>query len=354
MPNISADKLETFATSLLKAGGATDEEAKATAAGLVSANLSGYDSHGVMRIPYYVGALDSGEVRSQAEWRVVRESPTHIVVDANWGFGHVAAQRLVERLIDKAKTSGTGIGTMMQSGHIGRLGQYAEEIAEQGLVSMLMVNSHGAVHRVAPPGGKASRLATNPICIGVPNHQAENAEPLVLDFSTSATAEGKVRVKWIAGEDAPDGWLIDNEGQPTNDPSVLYESKPPGAIIPFGGAQAYKGFGLGLMIDIFCGALSGGLVSREKAESPKGNCVFMMVIDPAHFGGASHFANEVEQLAQFVRDCPRAEGVERIMLPGDPERAMRDRRCSEGISLDQGNWQKLVELAEQLGVDVPS
>ena len=109
-----------------------------------------------------------------------------------------------------------------------------------------------------------------------------------------------------------------------------------------------------MMIDIFCGALSGGLVSREKAESPKGNCVFMMIIDPAHFGGAEHFANEVKQVAQFVRDCPRADGVDRILLPGDPEREMRARRKSEGIALDDGNWQKLIELAEQLGVEPPA
>ena len=354
MPNINVTQLEQFAANLLIAGGATDEEANLTATGLVAANLCGYDSHGVMRIPYYVGALKDGEVCSQAEWKILRESESHIVVDANWGFGHVAAEHLVNKLVEKARTHGTGIGTMMQCGHIGRLGQYAEEIAALGLVSMIMVNSHGAVHRVAPPGGKASRLATNPICIGVPNGSGDSSEPLVLDFSTSATAEGKVRVKWIAGEPVPDGWLIDNEGRPTNDPSVLYESKPPGAILPFGGPQAYKGFGLSLMIDIFCGALSGGLVSREKAESPKGNCVFMMIIDPAHFGGADHFAAEVKQLAEFVRACPRAEGVDRILLPGDPERNIRQQRAETGIPLDEGNWKKLVELAEQLSVVVPN
>ena len=349
MPTISAQQLEQFATSLLTAAGATDQEAAVTAAGLVSANLCGYDSHGVMRVPYYVGALQNGEVCSQSEWTVLRESPSHLVVDANWGFGHVAAQRLTSNIVAKAKSAGTGIGTMMQCGHIGRLGQYAEEIAAEGLVSMLMVNSHGAVHRVAPPGGRASRLATNPICIGVPHEDS----PLVLDFSTSATAEGKVRVKWIAGERAPDGWLIDNQGQPTNDPAVLYEPDPPGAILPFGGPQAYKGFGLSLMIDILCGALSGGFVSRETPASQKGNCVFLLVIDPAHFGGAEHFAAEVKQLAAFVRDCPRAAGVDEILLPGDPERKARAKRLAEGIELDDGNWAKLRETAEALGVDPP-
>ncbi len=348
MPTIPADKLETFAAALLTAGGATAEEARLTAAGLVSANLCGYDSHGVMRLPYYIGAIHDGEVRSEAPWEVLRESPAHIAVDAHWGFGHVVAQRLTERLIDKAAAGGVGVGTMLHCGHIGRLGQYAELVADRGLISMLMVNSHGAVHRVAPPGGKASRLATNPLCIGVPNDGGH----LILDFSTSATAEGKVRLKWIAGQPVPDGWLIDNQGRPTNDPGVLYDSQPPGAILPFGGPQAYKGFGLSLMIDILCGALSGGLVSRAKAESPKGNCVFMLVLDADHFGGREHFAGEVRGLADFVRACPRADGVEEILLPGDPERRVRAERAVSGIPLDAENWQKLVELAQRL--DVPA
>jgi uncharacterized oxidoreductase len=115
----------------------------------------------------------------------------------------------------------------------------------------------------------------------------------------------------------------------------------------------YKGFGLGLMVDILCGALSGGLVSREKPLTPIGNCVFMMVLDPAHFGGAQHFADEVSQLAAFVRDCPRCEGVNEIMLPGDPERRTRRERSAIGIPLDEENWKKLVELAVRFGVALP-
>jgi uncharacterized oxidoreductase len=349
MPTIAPDSLEQFAAALLQAGGANSEEARITAIGLVDANLCGYDSHGVMRIPYYVAAMQKGEVLSSASWDVLRESDHHIAVDANWGFGHVTALRLTEKLIEKAQAGGVGIGTMLHSGHIGRLGQYAEIVAARGLVSMLMVNSHGAVHRVAPPGGKASRLATNPLCIGVPHGDHDD---LILDFSTSATAEGKVRVKWIAKEAAPEGWLIDAEGRPTTDAAALY-GEPRGSILPFGGPQMYKGFGLGLMVDILCGALSGGLVSREKPLTPIGNCVFMMVLDPAHFGGAQHFADEVSQLAAFVRDCPRCEGVNEIMLPGDPERRTRRERSAIGIPLDEENWKKLVELAVRFGVALP-
>ena len=168
--------------------------------------------------------------------------------------------------------------------------------------------------------------------------------PLILDFGTSATAEGKVRVKRIAGQLCPDGWLLDCEGRPTNDPDTLY-GNPPGTILPMGGEQAYKGFGLGLMVEIFAGALSGGVCIREVPINQNGNCVFMMVLDPGHLGGAEHFAREVAGLAEFVRGCPTIEGVSEILLPGDPERRMLRRTCAQGIPLDDGNWNELVKLA---------
>ncbi len=348
MPKFEACDLNEFASRLLEAGGATTEEARVVGPSLVGANLRGYDSHGLMRLPFYLNMLDVGDTVSGIDLDIMSESPTRIAADAHWGFGRLQCGRLTERLIEKARETGVAVGTLIHASHIGRLGEYCELAAEQNLLSIVMVNTHGAARRVAPPGGCEPRLGTNPLGMGAPHKDG----PLVLDFSTSATAEGKVRVKHIAGETCPDGWLIDSEGRPTNDPASLY-ADPPGCILPLGGAQAYKGFGLALMIDIFCGALSGGLCSRETPETPKGNCVFMMLADPAKFGGADHFAAEVEQLAQFVRDCKRAEGVEQIMLPGDPERRAITDKTANGIEFDDENWRQLVELAEKLGVETP-
>jgi uncharacterized oxidoreductase len=257
--------------------------------------------------------------------------------------------RLIERLIEKARAGGLALGTMLHSGHIGRLGEYCEKTAAQGMVSMLMVNSHGGAVRVAPPGGKAPRLSTNPLAIGVPSGDAA----LVLDFSTSATAEGKVRVKKIAGQPCPEGWLIDNEGRPTTDPNTLYGS-PPGAILPMGGAQAYKGFGLGLMIEILTGALSGGNCAKTVPYPKKGNCVFILLIDPARFGGADHFQSEVGQLVEYVKSCPRVSGCDEIILPGDPERRLAEQRRQSGIPLDAENWNALVKLGQSLRVTAPA
>lgn len=349
MPTLPASKLEQFAVRLLKAGGASAEEAQIVGSSLVEANLRGYDSHGVMRIPYYVQAIKDGEVVPGQDLSILDDGPSRVVADGNWGFGQVQAVRLLRLLSTKAHQSGQAIGTMMHCGHIGRLGEYCEMAAAEGLISMLMVNSHGAAVRVAPPGGKAPRLSTNPLAIGVPN----GAEPLVLDFSTSATAEGKVRVKRIAGQPVPEGWLIDCEGKPTCDPNTLY-GNPPGSILPMGGAQAYKGFGLGVMIDIFTGALSGGLCARPEPYAKKGNCVFMMLIDPGLYGGADHFAAEVAQLAAYIKSCPRIEGVDEILLPGDPERRLFKQRSEEGIFLDDENWRALVSLGNKLEVGLPT
>src|SRR5262245_14565086 len=348
MPTLASSVLQTFAAKLLQAGGMSSAESSLVAASLVDANLKGYDSHGVMRVPYYVQAIKDGEVVPGGELKILEEGPSRIVANANWGIGQVQAQRLIELLAAKARAGGLALGTMMHCGHIGRLGEYCELTAASGFVSMLMVNSHGGAVRVAPPGGKAPRLSTNPLAIGVPNGSA----PLVLDFSTSATAEGKVRVKKIAGQACPEGLLIDNEGRPTTDPSTLY-GNPPGAILPMGGAQAYKGFGLGLMIEILTGALSGGNCAKTVPYPKKGNCVFILLIDPNKFGGMDCFGSEVSQLADYVRSCPRAEVVSEMILPGDPERRLAAQRVKNGIHLDDENWKALLKLGEQLGVKAP-
>jgi uncharacterized oxidoreductase len=350
VPSISIQDLQTFAVRLLTSGGATTEEANVVGPSLVLSDLFGYSSHGVMRIPFYLQMLQDGDIRSDVELQTIADSPAGLATDAQWGFGRVQCGRLLKDLAIRCSKNGSAIGTIRNCSHVGRLGEYCEIAAnDYGLVTIAMVNTHGAARRVAPPGGIRPRLGTNPLAMGVPNGD----EAFILDFSTSATAEGKVRVKQIAGEEVPSGWLIDSTGEPTLDPNTLY-ADPPGTILPMGGDQAYKGFGLSLMIDLFSGAISGGLCARETPITPKGNCVFMMLIDPNRFGGNDIFAREVTDLAAFVRSCPRKEGVDKILLPGDPERNIARGRDRTGIPIDTANWGKLTSLAMDLSVDVPT
>jgi uncharacterized oxidoreductase len=349
VPSISILNLQEFAVQLLTKGGASAAEAELVGPSLVQSDLFGYSSHGVMRIPFYLQMLENGDICSEADLETIADSPAGLATDAHWGFGRVQCGRLLDELAKRCIENGSAIGTIRNCSHIGRLGEYCEIAAnEYGLVTIAMVNTHGAARRVAPPGGIRPRLGTNPLAMGVPNGD----EALILDFSTSATAEGKVRVKQIAGEQVPSGWLLDSAGEPTNDPNTLYD-EPPGTILPMGGEQAYKGFGLSLMIDIFSGAISGGLCARETPITPKGNCVFMMLIDPSRFGGSEIFAREVRELTGFVRSCPRKSGVEQILLPGDPERIIANGRDVSGIPLDAANWSKLTTLAGELSVHVP-
>jgi uncharacterized oxidoreductase len=147
----------------------------------------------------------------------------------------------------------------------------------------------------------------------------------------------------------PEGWLLDARGQPTTDPGVLYR-EPRGTILPLGGAQSYKGFGLGLLLDMLAGGLSGAPCSRPELAPRSGNAVFFLVLDPARFAGLEHFKAEVTNLAGNVRACPAATPGAAIQVPGDPERRERSRRQAEGIPLDDGTWGQLTELATRLGV----
>jgi uncharacterized oxidoreductase len=349
MPQFPAETLQAFANSLLQAAGVPAADAGIVARHLVGANLAGHDSHGIMRIPQYLQYLREGKFRPGVGLDILSETPAVLAADANWGLGQVQAHRLLARLVTKAKGLGVAAGTLRHCGHIGRLGEYAETAAVEGLAFFGTVNSHGAGRRVAPPGGTEGRISTNPICMAVPTA----GEPVVLDFGTSVVAEGKVRVQYQKRETVPDGWLVDADRRPTTDPGVLY-AEPRGTILPFGGPQAYKGFGLGLLLDLFAGGLSGGRCSHPEAPLPGvGNAVLFVVFDPAMFGGAESFLRETTGLTEYVRGCPTGPGVERITLPGDPELAMRAKRSDEGISIPDGTWALLVKEAETLGVPVP-
>lgn len=350
MPLISHEVLREFAESLLAAGGALPHVAAVVAESLVEANLRGYESHGVMRLPQYVEAVRTGEIRPGATLSVVHETPAMIVGDGGWGFGQVLGRDLTDRLIEKARAIGVGCGTLRHSSHVGRLGEYAERAAAAGMVSFVLANTHGGAQRVAPVGGIRPRLGTNPLCMGVPGGKEG---PFVLDFGTSVTAEGKVRVAKIAGKPVPEGWLLDREGNPTTDPNTLY-ADPPGTILPMGGAQAYKGFGLAFLIELFCSGLSGAPCASEKPTGPKGNAAFFLIVSPEHAAGASHLFDETRCLEEYIRSVPRKADVAEVFLPGDPERRAVASRKERGIEFDSGNWGALAKLAGQLGVAVPA
>jgi len=349
MPTLTAATLSEFVSRLFQAAGVPEADAQLVATSLVGANLRGHDSHGVMRVPQYIDFIERGEYRTNVELAVENETPAVVVCDGQWGLGQVQAHRLLDLILPRTKSLGLAAGAGRNFGHIGRLGEYAERAAEEGLVLIATVNNNGAGQRVAPPGGLAPRLGTNPLCAAVPTDD----DPIVLDFGTSVVAEGKVRVYHINKKPVPEGWLLDPQGRPTTDPSVLY-NPPLGSILPMGGAQAYKGFGLSLVLDMLSGGLSGGRSSHAGASPAKGNNVVFLALAPSQFAGRDAMLRESTRLAQYVRQTPRAPGVEEILLPGDPERRTLESRSKGGIPMEEAHWAKLTDLATRLDVSPPS
>jgi uncharacterized oxidoreductase len=346
MPTVAADDLTSIARQLFEAAGVPPAEAITVAASLVDANLCGHDSHGVMRIPQYLGFIKDGTFKPGAKLEILNETPAVIAADAGWGLGQVQAHRLMSLLIPKARQLGVAAGTLRHCGHIGRLGEYAEAATREQMAFFGTVNSHGSGRRVAPPGGTEGRISTNPICLGVPT----SSEPIILDFGTSVAAEGKVRVHFQKGEPTPEGWLLDHAGKPTTNPAVLY-SDPRGTILPFGGHQAYKGFGLGLLLDMLAGGLSGGRCSNPNDPLPgAGNAVLFTIYEPAVFGGLGCFLSASDGLTSYVRSCPPADTACPITLPGEPERRSRANRLESGIPIPEGTWELISKSAADMKV----
>jgi len=254
----------------------------------------------------------------------------------------------VQAAIDKARRHGIALSALRGSSHLGRLGDWAEMAAAAGMASLHFVNATGIPLRVVPHGGRDGRGTTNPIAMGVP---VEGGEPVVLDYATSAIAEGKVRVARNKGVQIPPECLLDAKGQPTTDPAQLY-TDPPGNLLPFGGAvSGHKGGALWLMVDLLAGAFTGGGCSRPAEGAPRFTSnMLSIVIAPEVYTGASELAAEIRRYLAFVKSSrPRTEGGA-VMLPGEPERRTRARRLAEGIPLDANTIKQLSEAARRVGV----
>jgi uncharacterized oxidoreductase len=245
--------------------------------------------------------------------------------------------------IERARRLGVCVVALANAHHLGRIGHWAEQCLEQGLVSVHFVNVL-ARPIVAPYGGLDARTGTNPVCVGIPR---PGRQPIVLDFATSRIAQGKARVAYNRGQQLAPGHLIDDRGQPTTDPK--YGVTPPyGALLPFG---EYKGFGLSLVAELLGGALTGGGTCREPAGGPRRilNGMFSVLVDPEQLGTAQHFAAEAEAYIAWLRQSPSADGTG-ITLAGEPERAARRRAAEQGLRIDLATWREIQEAAEQLGL----
>jgi uncharacterized oxidoreductase len=347
MPNFTEQQLNNIAADIFEAAGVPRDEAEIISELLVAANLAGHDSHGVLRIPQYIGLMKSGQIHPGAPMEVERESASHALINGNWGFGHVIAQKAMSLAIQKAKSSTISAISIYNCNHIGRLGSYPVMAADEGLLGMVMANAGGTALYVAPFGGTDGRLATNPLSIAAPTR---DDYPILLDITSSVVAQGKIRVALNRGDSVPLGWLINSKGEPTTDPHDL-NGPPPGALLALGGIAGHKGFALALMIDVLGGALSGAGCSGS-GNTRLQNGVLMVAIDIAKFTPLEDFYTRVDELVAHVKSSPLAPGFDEILVPGEIEARREQQGSQEGITLDDETWRQIQETAAALGISV--
>jgi uncharacterized oxidoreductase len=346
MLNFQPATLRRIATDVLHAAGATLEEAQIVGDSLVEANLDGHDSHGVVRVPEYVGWMEQKLINLGAKVQIVFERDAFALLDGNWGWGQVVGKQAMEVALEKAAKAGVYTISVRQCCHLGRAGDYPLLAAERGMAAVMFLNTHGAGRLVAPWGGRERRLSANPIALAVPRASGEH---ILVDISTCAIAGGKVTVAFNSGKQVPPGCIMDAEGRPTTNPADFI-GPPQGALLPFGG---HKGFALGLLSDILAGGLSGAGCSRPDAKRV-GNSFLAVVFDIAQFRDRKDFDRDVEQLIAYVKSSKLAPGFKEILIPGEPERRERARREKEGIMIDDETWRQIRETAEKYGVSLES
>jgi uncharacterized oxidoreductase len=330
---------------IFERAGSDASEARAVADHLIEANLMGHDSHGVIRVAPYIELLRAGNWTANRHAAIVKDAGAIVVVDGGQGLGQVIAREAIELGTQRARAHGVAVVGVRNSGHMGRIGAWAEQAAAAGLVSLHFVNTTGFGIQVAPFGGSDRRLSVNPIALGVPR---PGQEPLIHDMSTGTIAAGKIRVARNKGELLPEGAIIDSRGRPTRDPEAFF-TDPPGALTT---AAGHKGYGLALFVEVLAGALTGGgsgHPDNPTADRPINN-LLSILIDPERLAGSAALAADLERLTAYVTASPPATPGGAVLLPGEIERRTRAERLAHGIPLDPNTLAQLRGAARAVGL----
>lgn len=344
MPTIHTQPLTNFITALFEAANTPTVHAQRVAQSLVSANLAGHDSHGIIRTIQYLDGIAEGRILPDAEPTVARQTGVVSMVDGGSGFGQVAAHFAMSTAIDAAKQHGMATVGLYNSGHVGRIGEWAALAVEHQMIGLVFCSGGGPGGLVTPHGGKARRLGTNPIAAAIP---LADQPPIVIDFATSVVAEGKVRVARNSEKLLREGCILDADGTPSIEPQDLYDA---GMLLPVG---EHKGFCLSLMMAYLGGILTG----NKTAVMPgfkRGNGVLFMALSIDAFRPLDEFMADGEALADTMHDTPARAGFDEVLLPGEPERRTEAERQANGIPVDETTWSQLVEVGAKLGVDAPA
>lgn len=339
MPVFSHDYLRHYLRERLNEAAVNAEVAGLVADNLVESSLKGHDSHGVSMLPRYIAAIREGGLAPHAQAEKTLDAGPMLAFSGQHGFGQVVARQAIAQGIERAKLHGVSVLSLADAHHLGRIGAWAEQAAQAGLVSLHFANVYTRPI-VMPWQGQQPRFGTNPFCAGIP---VEGGSPVILDFATSVIAGNKARIAWNEGRSLPPGQIVDHHGQPAVDPRWLME-EPFGALLAFG---QHKGSGLALVCSLLGAALTGGATERTATGQGKQiiNSMLSILIDPERLGGSASYQQEIPALLDWVRQS-RSDGG--LLLPGDPEQQAYRQRLANGIFVDDASWRQLTELEQQV------
>jgi LDH2 family malate/lactate/ureidoglycolate dehydrogenase len=336
--------LRAFTSAVLRAEGVPDPDADLLADTLVTAELWGHASHGMLRLPWYVARLRTGATRRVTRITTIRDTGALMVLDGGHGIGQVITDYAVARGVERAKVHGVSAIGVRNSGHFGTAAYFTRQAAEQGCIALLCTNASPAM---APWGGKQKSIGTNPWSIAAP---AGDRGVLVMDLANTAVARGKVYLAAERGTTIPPGWAADADGDPTTDPQAAIE----GLILPMAGP---KGYVMSFMFDVLAGVLTGSafgdqVVGPYEPKEPSGAGHLLLTIDVAAMADPAEYAARVEALVDATRDAPKASWAHEILVPGELEDRNAERN-SRQIEVTATTWAGLAELAAESNVALP-
>lgn len=340
MVTIAPQELREYIAEVFRAAGCPEYVSTRVAYALVESNLVGHDSHGVMRLPFYIKAIRAGTLIPTGAVEVISETPSTTFLDCGWNFGHVGAAKGMELAIEKARAQGLGMTVLRHCDHTGRIGEYAVMAAEEGMMGQVYCNGSRPGGLVAPYGGTQRALGANPLSWAIPGG---DGDPIFLDFATASVAHGKIEVAADKGELLGEGLILDKFGKPTRDPRDELDG---GSILPFG---AHKGYALGVLIELVGGGLSGaGFPLLPGYRWDQGTV--LLATNISVFQPLESFNQMISEFKTRLKSVPRAPGVEEILLPGELEWKTKAKREREGVPIPEATWQRMGETAASLGI----
>ncbi len=350
-----AEDLKDYMIRFFTKLGVAEQDARISAEILIAADQRGVSSHGIIRLNTYYGSrIRKGLIDPKSPHTVVKETPTTLLIDGGNGLGMVVGHHAMTRCIEKAKQSGLAFVNVRNSNHYGIAGYYAMMALPHDMIGISFTNAQPLV---APTYGRTAMIGTNPIAVAAP---AKEEKPYVLDMATSIVPIGKITVYDKAGQNIPEGWGIDQQGVVTDNPKAVLQG---GALMPLGGTdlmRGYKGYGLGLLVDIFSGVLSGAAFGAEVAQPGEQRTAnvghFFGAVRVDYFREVDEFKTDMDKLIRMMKNAPKAAGQERIFIHGEKEYELEEKYSKTGVPLLSEVVKNLTEAGQDVGVpfDCPS